>query len=155
MRTHRIVLIVSAISMGAVMPAASASATTPSAVHFDVPTTFGAVNRFTASGAAVDNGLICSRGDVIDVIGKASGFQSGLGGNFLVVKEFVCDDGSGSFTVKLQVRLDFRAGTDTFSWVILGGTSDYADLHGRGSGVGVDGAENFVRDVYDGAVHVD
>lgn len=154
MRKCRFVLMLSAISMGVLTAVAPVSATTPSAVHFDVPTVIGAVNNFTASGGAVDEGLICPTGQVIDLISMPAGFQSGIGGNFLIVKEFVCDDGSGSFAVKLQVRLDFRRGTDTFSWVIFGGTSDYADLHGSGSGVGLF-FETFVLDLYDGGVHID
>jgi hypothetical protein len=125
------------------------------AVHFDVPTTFAGPNFFTASGAAVDAGVVCTDGDVIDLFNKASGFQSGLGINFQVVKEFRCEDGSGSFIVKLQARLDFRAGTDNFAWVIVGGSDAYTDLHGSGSGVGIDPAPEFIHDVYDGGVHVD
>jgi len=149
MRKHSMLLTAAVVAMGLLVPAAPTSATPPSAVHFDVPSTFGVPNVFTATGP------VCSTGVVYDLFAKASGFQSGIGVNFLVVKEFVCDDGSGSFTVKLQVRLDFRAGTDNFSWVILEGTGDYAMLHGSGSGVGVDASESFVRDLYDGAVHID
>ena len=156
MRKHSLLLLmVSALTAGLLLPAIPASATPPTAVHFDVPTSFGVPSDFTVTGPAVDAGVVCPNGQANDVFQKASGFQSGVGVNFLVVKEFVCADGSGSFTVKLQVRLDFRAGTDNFNWVILGGSDDYVRLHGSGSGVGVDAAENFVRDVYDGVVHID
>ena len=72
--------------------------------------------------------------------------------NFQVVKEFTCDDGSGSFFVKLQVRSD-RKGVN-FNWTILGGTGPYAKLHGSGNGTGegIDGL-NGILDSYSGAVH--
>lgn len=148
------------------LPAAPASATPPSGVHFDVHTTIPpeggpTSGPFTASGPAVDDGLICSSGDTIDVFGKASGF-SPAGVNFQLVKSFTCDDGSGEFLVKLQVRIDAKG--DNFNWVIVGGTGAYEDLHGAGSGVGYHHHHHHhhplcgpdcVHDVYDGGVHID
>lgn len=58
-----------------------------------------------------------------------------MGFNILIVKRFTCDDGSGAFDVKLQVRIDQKG--DNFNWVILGGTGAYERLHGTGQGVGV------------------
>ncbi len=136
----------------ATLLALPASATTPESVHFDVPTDFGVTNLFTASGGAVDSGLMCASGTVDDVFGKASG-GSPAGINFQVGKLFTCEDGSGSFLVKLQVRLNFRG--DNFQWVVLGGDGAYSNLRGTGTGVGIEPGENFVHDLYFGQLHTD
>ena len=47
---------------------------------------------------------------------------------------FTCDDDSGTFDVKMQIQANFGTGIETFSWVVTGGTGDYASL--RGSGLG-------------------
>jgi len=139
------------------LPLATTQAAPALAVHIDVETSFidgGPVSGgpFTATGPAVDAGLICPTGSTIDVAGKVAGYQS-MGGwvSLIVVKEFTCDDGSGAFLVKLEVRLDARG--DHFAWVILDGTDAYARLHGAGTGYGADpqGAYD-VLDVYDGMV---
>ena len=131
----------------------------PAAVQFEVETTFGSdgapsFGPFTATGPAVDQGLVCPNGDTIDVFGKVSGFQSAKGGlNFQVVKQFTCGDGSGEFFVKLQVRVDWRG--DNFNWTITGGTGQYEDLHGTGQGIGLNVVPDGVLDVYTGKVHTD
>jgi len=87
----------------------------------------------------------------------ASGFNPpGTGFNVQVFKAFICDDGSGTFGLKLQVRID-RNGVN-FNWVGVGGTGEYADLLvGVGSGVGIEGVPcgdplECVLDLYTGKV---
>jgi len=137
-----------------VAPATASSP--PLAVNFEVQTVvleedpdFG---PFTASGPAVDAGIVCPSGDVIDAFVKASGFQSQTGVNLQVVKLFTCDDGSGEFYVKLQVRIDSKG--DNFNWNIVGGTGAYEKLHGTGSGIGIPTTEG-VLDLYEGQLHID
>jgi hypothetical protein len=89
---------------------------------------------FVASGPAVDQGLICASGSVDDTRLIFAGGQSNRGAQIPVRKTFTCDDGSGEIFVKIQVHLDFATSTETFSWVILGGTGDYAGLNGSGQG---------------------
>ena len=90
---------------------------------------------FTASGDAADSGLICESGTFVDTAIRFAGFQSDRGTvQIQVVKEFTCDDQSGTFIVKLQIQANFETGIESFSWVVLGGTGDYASLHGGGSG---------------------
>lgn len=143
-------LLIAAVFMA---PALPALATPPTAVNFEVPTVFGATAPFTASGPAVDSGLMCPMGSVDDIFGKGSAFNSQTGVNFQVVKVFTCDDGSGSFVVKLQVRLDFKG--DNFQWVVLDGDGDYSNLHGSGSGIGIEPTGTSIIDIYDGGVHLD
>jgi hypothetical protein len=100
------------------------------------------VGDFHATGAAVDGGLICPSGTVVDTRIQFGGYQSGRGVQIPVRKHFTCADGSGTFEIKIQVHLDFATNTETFSWVVLSGTGDYANLTGAGSGTTVtDGSD--------------
>jgi hypothetical protein len=146
-----------AAALALALPLVTVQAAPAMAVHIDVETAFfdgGPVSGgpFTATGPAVDAGLICPTGSTIDVGSKASGYQSAGGWvSLIVVKAFTCDDGSGAFLVKLEVRLDARG--DHFSWVILDGTDAYAQLHGAGRGYGAEPLGDYdVLDVYDGMV---
>lgn len=127
--------------------ASPAGATPPADVEIVVP---GFEGPFVATGTAVDDGVVCGTGEVITTFVKPAGFQSNRAVNLTVGKEFTCDDGSGTFSAKLQVRLDFARGV-SFQWVITDGTGAYEDLRGAGSGfvVPVD------TDIYQGGLHVD
>jgi hypothetical protein len=87
---------------------------------------------FVTSGAA-SGGLICAKGTLVDTSLIFVGFQGGQGFQVQVRKTFTCDDGSGTFFVKLQVHGQFD-GTETFSWVVQGGTGKYQSLRGSGNG---------------------
>ena len=90
---------------------------------------------FVATGRAADSGLICADGTFVDTGIRFAGFQSDRGiVQLQVVKEFTCNDGTGTFVVKLQIQANFDTGIESFSWVILGGTGDYESLHGSGRG---------------------
>ena len=90
---------------------------------------------FSTSGTATDAGTICAGGTFVDTRLLFGGFQSDRGVvQVQVVKEFTCDDGSGTFFVKLQIQANFDTGIETFTWVVLGGTGDYASLRGAGTG---------------------
>jgi len=121
--------------MGLATPAAAAS---PEAVTIVSPMTFNPdgfnFGTFDASGTAVDDGLLCASGTVDDTRLLFAGFQSNRGVQIPVRKTFTCDDGSGTFFVKIQVHLDFATATESFSWVIQGGTGAYEHLHGSGDG---------------------
>jgi hypothetical protein len=111
---------------------------------------------FTATGSAVDSGLVCASGTVVDTGIVFGGFQSGRSAQILVRKTFTCADGSGTFFVKIQVHLDFETETESFTWVVLGGTGDYESLRGSGDGSTVsDGSDpqtgNF--NTYTGFLH--
>ncbi len=141
------------------LPAGHVTATPPTDVEFIVETSL--VNPeapFAADGPAVDAGLVCDAGIVVDDSGKVTGFSPN-GFNFQGVKHFICEDGSGDFFVNLQARIDFRKGT-TFQWNVLRGTGAYADLHGAGNGFGLPGVpcgnpDDCVFDVYFGGLHHD
>ena len=139
--------------------AAPVGATPLSEVYIEVETSFlGAPSPFVASGPAVDDGLICETGDVVEDSSKVTGFSSN-GFNAQVIKHFICDDGSGEFLVNLQARIDFRKGV-SFNWNVISGTGDYENLHGAGSGSGTGGVpcgdpNLCILDLYDGGLHMD
>jgi len=135
--------------------AAPVGATSPSEVQIEVESYFsGAPGPFVASGPAVDDGVICAEGIVVDDSFKLTGF-SPTGFNWQGIKHFTCGDSSGEFFVNLQARIDFRKGT-SFNWNVLSGIGDYEDLHGAGSGVGLEiCGPDCVFDVYDGGLHID
>jgi len=89
------------------------------------------------------------------VFGKVTGSQSKKGYvNIQAIHQFTCDDGSGDFLVKLQVRGNQDG--NNFHWNIVGGTGDYEDLHGSGKGVGLPiCGPDCVFDVYTGGLHID
>jgi hypothetical protein len=148
MMMRRILAFIGVFSVALIGSVASpAGATPPADVEIVVP---GFEGPFVATGTAVDDGVVCGTGEVFTTYVKAAGFQSNRGVNLTVGKEFTCDDESGTFSAKLQVRIDFAQGV-SFNWVITGGTDEYEDLRGVGSGfvVPVD------TDVYQGGLHVD
>lgn len=142
------VLILSVVPVSASSP--------PAKVMFEVQTIIpeGGPNygSFVATGPAVDEGIVCASGETTDVDFHASGFQSDRGVNFQVVKLFTCDDGSGEFFVKLQVRIDRRG--NNYNWNIVGGTGSYEKLHGTGAGTGLPTPEG-VLDIFNGKLHID
>lgn len=154
MRKLSMLLVIALILLLAAAPAAASSP--PLNVVFEVVTLFPpegpTYGPFTASGPAVDAGIVCPSGDTIDTFGKASGYQSQTGVNFQVIKLFACDDGSGEFYVKLQVRIDAKG--DNFRWTIVDGSGAYEKLHGTGSGIGLPIPDG-VFDIYDGKLHLD
>ena len=136
-----------------------AAATPPSDVNIAVESSLvGDPSPFSASGPAVDDGVICGEGEVLDATGKVTGF-SPTGFNYQGIKHFICEDGSGEFFVNLQARIDFRTGI-TFNWNVLSGIGEYEDLHGAGSGIGLGGVpcgdpDLCVLDLYEGGFHID
>jgi hypothetical protein len=137
--THRPRAIVAALGAVLALMAfiAPVAAATPQQVQIVSQMTFNPdgpnFGDFAASGAAVDSGLICASGTVLDTGIVFGGFQSGRGFQVLVRKTFTCDDGSGTIFVKIQVHAA-TDGTESFSWIVQGGTGAYEHLRGSGDG---------------------
>jgi hypothetical protein len=90
---------------------------------------------FETSGSATDRGLVCESGTFVDTFLRFGGFQRDNGlVQVLVRKELTCDDDSGTFVVQLRITANFDTGIESFTWVVLGGTGDYAHLRGGGTG---------------------
>ena len=92
-------LILLALALGA----APASASTPLPVtidsEMDIPSGTG---TFIAYGPAVDDGLFCPSGTVSDHGVVAMGYQSNIRVNLRLMKQLVCDDGSGEIFMMLN-----------------------------------------------------
>jgi len=137
-RPHVILGVVAAILALAAI-AAPVAAASPQSVVIVSHVTFNPngpnYGDFATSGTAANTGLICPSGTFIDIGLRVGGFESNRGTvQVQVVKEFTCDDGSGTFIAKLQIQANFVTGIESFTWVILDGTGDYASLRGAGGG---------------------
>lgn len=113
------------------------------AVHPELDT-----GTFTARG----DGL-CPSGTVDVVAGMIAGWRSGTIANFLVIQQFACDDGSGSFLVRIQARAFANAPSDFGTWQVIGGDGDYAQLQGTGSLIGIYDGVGGITDYLAGQVH--
>ena len=138
-RQTRVIGAVVAAVVALVAVAGPVGAATPQQVTIVSHVTFNPdgpnYGDFTASGEAVDSGLICGSGTFVDTAIRFAGFQSNRGMvQLLVVKELTCDDQSGTIIVKLQIQANFDTGIESFTWVVLSGTGDYAHVRGGGSG---------------------
>ena len=124
------------------------------AVHIEAPTiipTGPVPDRFEASGPAVDFGLISGTGDVYTFNLVAFGPTGGSVTMLRMIKHFVFDDGSGTFDVRLVVRLDFSTGITRGTWRVVGGTGAYANLQGTGRLIGIPIVlGQSILDIYDG-----
>ncbi len=127
----------------------------PRDVHIEVDEILGTSGEaFAASGSAVVDGTLCASGIVDDLSVVSSGSQNG---NFLilhVLKRFTCDDLSGTFDVRLVVKLNLTTRFTTAHWKIVSGTGNYVGLHGNGSLAGTPILPGVsIHDVYDGKMH--
>ena len=126
----------------------------PLAIHIEVLETIaGGTEPFIASGAAVDDGLVCATGTVVETA-ATSKETNGPYTKLWITKRFDCSDGSGTFDVDMVVKLNKSTGTTTANWKVVAGTGNYANLKGNGKLLGtpvVLGVTIF--DVYDGKLH--
>lgn len=138
-----------------IVTVSAASAAPPLNLHIEVNEFINTSGEsFLATGPAVDAGVVCPSGTVDDVSTVVSGAPGGSLSILHVLKHFTCGDLSGTFDVRLVVRLDNVTHETTASWMIVGGTGAYASLHGNGSLAGtpiVPGTS--IHDAYDGKVH--
>lgn len=106
---------------------------------------------FRASGVAVDEAAVCASGTMqqdrlespegipVTLEEGAALYEAARANEGTMdvysVEEFVCDDGSGTFTMKTHSHLDpakSDSEQDTPTWEIDSGTGDYAGLSGSG-----------------------
>lgn len=142
------------LAMALALTASIAFASAPPEVHIEVDEVIGTSGEtFMASGTAVDYGPMCPTGTVDDLSIASSGPPGGAFINLRVLKEFHCADGSGSFQIRLNIRLDLGTSETTARWRVVSGTGDYVNLWGVGELAGtpiVPGTS--VHDVYDGGM---
>jgi hypothetical protein len=126
----------------------TASAAPPTAVTITSDTSFESpTSTFDATG-----GVICGTGTVSNVFTLFVGFQSNTHAQILVLKRFVCPD--GTFDILLRVSLNFADLSTKGTWSVLDGTGAYAKLHGAGTITGENRGTS-VFDTYTGKMHID
>jgi hypothetical protein len=156
-RPARAIVATLAATLGLLAVIAPAAAVQPQSVTIDStmyvagpPPNTGAFTRVSGSN------LICSAGSVVDTRYVWAGSR-GQGGNphgvkLQVDKTFSCP--TGDVYLRLEIHGVFV--NETFTWVVLGGTGDYANLRGHGDGwtdytpIGQDGT---VINHYSGDLH--
>lgn len=80
-----------------------------------------------------DSDLLCASGTTSDSTLVAG---NGRTITFHNLKTFECADGTGSFTLRLEARVQPCDATTSGTWNVAGGTGDYANLRGAGTLVG-------------------
>ena len=146
---RRVPLVLVLVGAMLVTLAVPGGATPPTETEIENPIVFGEdPTDFTATG-----GVVCSEGSVETVHFKAAG-GGPTGVNFQLIQKFTCDDESGEFFVKLQVRLSFETFTTTFNWNVVGGTDAYVGLHGSGRGFSTLCGPDCIIDHYRGGFHI-
>jgi hypothetical protein len=86
-----------------------------------------------------DSPLLCPSGDATTDFERGAG-NFGAAGSFHLTKLLTCDDGSGSFVIRVDAGTNFVVGEGTMGgWSVVrgSGTGAYEDLRGGGSIVGV------------------
>jgi opacity protein-like surface antigen len=138
-RRASLALAFAAIAVVALAGTTAAAATQPVRIvsHMTFPGDGPNYGDFAVEGGG---DLICAGGDVQDTRYVFGGFQSDLKVQILVLKDFVCGDGSGIIHVKIQVHSVMGVG-ETFTWVVMGGTGPYAHLSGSGGGETIPNAD--------------
>jgi len=88
---------------------------------------------FVASGPAVDAGLLCESGDIYDFDVHPNFTKHGL--IWHSNRTFICDDGSGEFTLRTMSNIKFYddgSVRNKGNWNVLNGFDQYQKLHGTG-----------------------
>ena len=86
-----------------------------------------------------DSPLLCPSGEAFTDFEFGAG-NFGAAGSFHLTKLLVCDDGSGTFAIRIDAATNFVVGDGTVGgWSVVrgSGTDDYVGLKGGGSLVGV------------------
>ncbi len=90
-----------------------------------------------------DSPLLCPSGVAVTDFERAAGFI-GAAGSFHLSKTLTCDDGSGTFRIRVDAATNFVVGDGTtggWSVVPRSGTGAYVGLKGGGSVVGTNSDE--------------
>ncbi len=120
-------------------------------VEYADSSAFPTSESFTASGGAVDMGIIPASGQVDDI--QSSLQVLGTQGPILklqMVKHFICGT-AGTFDLKLIIDLNQTTGYTTATWTVVAGTGTYSGLQGSGTLAGTPTGNGGIVDVYTGA----
>ncbi len=155
-KLHRTVSISLLLALTLLLLSATiAFAARPLAFHMEVHEIInGTGETFYASGPAVDAGVICPTGTQTDLINNTFGPPKGDYRFLYIVKSFSCEDGTGTFFIKMRVKLELTTGNTTARWYFTDGSGAYNHIRGHGTLVGTPIVPGYsIMDVYDGIVH--
>ena len=127
----RNIVIVLALLLLTAAPVSADTARGSEAVTFASDTSFGRVGTFTASG-----GTLCAAGTTSDGPVRVTEGRRSAALTFHLERTFICDDGSGTWTVRIQAHVQPCDENDYGSWVVTGGTGAYTALRGAGQLIG-------------------
>ncbi len=108
---------------------------------------------FSASGPAVEAGLLCQAGTVQDLEHRYGGPPDGQVLAFSVLKRFTCNDGSGTFELRLNGLV--TSNSCTAHWIIASGDGPYSGLLGNGGFSCLWLSSDLVQDTYSGQLHTE
>jgi hypothetical protein len=146
MRNGRSALVIGALAALLVAPTVTAAAPPVTTITIDVQ--FDVSEEFLATG-----GVVCDSGYAVTDPIFAAGFgRMGRGvGTFHLIKTLYCDDGSGTFQIRVDAATAPTSPGTIGGFAVVGGTGDYEGLHGAGSLLGTStGGGTGVLDVYTG-----
>lgn len=116
-----------AVVLATALPAQGAP---PDAVSIRAEAVLGETGTFTAVGAGLCPSGTTAEPDGVDVTERPRTLA------FRLDKLFTCDDGSGTFTLRIHAWYRPCDATDRGVWEVVGGTGAYSTLSGRGTLVG-------------------
>ena len=123
---HRVTRSLVATVLLALVTAAPAAAAA-SSVTIDIHVDFTLGETFTASG-------ICPSGEAFSYGHHVTG--NGRATVFHLYKDLVCEDGSGTITIRIDASSVFGMSGTIGGWNVVSGTGDYAGIGGGGHIVG-------------------
>ena len=124
---HRVTRSLVATALLALVTAAPAAAAAARSVTIDIHVDFTLGETFTASG-------ICPVGEAFSYGHHVTG--NGRATVFHLYKDLVCEDGSGTITIRVDASAVFGMSGTVGGWNVVSGTGDYAGLRGGGRIVG-------------------
>ena len=144
MRIHRLATTIGMLL--ALLMAPVASAATPATTVLTIDIVFGVSEDFKATGD-----VLCDSGTAVTDPVFAAGFgRMGRGaGTFHLIKTLTCDDGSGTFQIRVNAGSSPNSSGTVGGFAVIGGTGDYTGLRGGGHLVGMY-TDVGIIDVYQG-----
>jgi hypothetical protein len=124
---HRVTRSIAIAGVLALLAAAPVSASATS-VTIDIHINFTTGETFTADG-------ICPSGEAFSYGHHVVG--NGRATVFHLFKDLVCDDGSGTITIRIDASAVFGMPGTIGGWNVVSGTGDYAGIGGGGHIVGI------------------
>jgi hypothetical protein len=146
MRSLRLAFFAGLLAVAAVAPVQAGPVQHGTALK-KISITSAPEGAFTATGR-----LLCPAGQASTPFVTVSRTYPDGSLDLMVEKRFTCDDGSGTFELVIHVRLKFVSPgnfENNFRWLITGGTGQYENLEGFGTGFGT-ARDGELIDVYAG-----